>query len=322
VPTPLLLAVPNVSEGRDPVVIEEIAAAFAGQGDGGSSARRGPSQHSPEGVRVLDTHSDPDHNRSVYTLAGPQAQIADAVMSGARAAVARIDVLARPDDGQHPRVGALDVAPIVYLNRDSRGAAFAEALVLADRIAFELEIPVFLYGELAGGRTRAELRRGGVRALAARLARGAGAGGTRESKDGQLRPDFGPPRLHPSAGATLVAAREPLVAFNLVLSPPAGVADARRVASLIREGGEHGLPGVRAIGVELSGARAQVSINVERPFDVPLAQVLTAVSRHAPVASAEIVGLVPSAALEGFPADTPLLGFDPDRCVLEKALRS
>jgi glutamate formiminotransferase/glutamate formiminotransferase/formiminotetrahydrofolate cyclodeaminase len=137
-----------------------------------------------------------------------------------------------------------------------------------------------------------------------------------------VRPDFGPARLHPTAGATLVAARAPLVAFNVRLSPRADIADARRIAALIREGGSEGLPGVRAIGVALGEGVAQVSMNIESPLEVPLALLIEAVSRHARVASGEIVGLAPSAALERFPDEVPLPGFDPERHVLEKALRS
>jgi glutamate formiminotransferase len=128
--------------------------------------------------------------------------------------------------------------------------------------------------------------------------------------------------MHPTAGATLVAARGPLVAFNLQLSPPATVKDARRLAALIREGGAKGLPGVRAIGVGLSEGMAQVSMNIEHPLEISLAGVLEAVREHAPVASAELVGLAPRAALEGFPDDVPLLGFDPPRHVIENALGS
>jgi glutamate formiminotransferase/glutamate formiminotransferase/formiminotetrahydrofolate cyclodeaminase len=182
-------------------------------------------------------------------------------------------------------------------------------LVLAYEIGERLGVPVFLYGELAQGRSRAELRRGGVAGLARRLA----AGG--------LHPDFGPERLHPTAGAMLVAAREPLVAFNLELAAPANVEDARRIASLIREGGVEGLPGVRAIGVPLrEGSVGQVSMNVERPLELPLRAVVEAVGKHAEVACAELVGLAPRAALEGFPPEIPLVGFDPDVHVIENAL--
>jgi len=292
----LLLAVPNVSEGRDISTVRAISDAFC----------------TDRAVRLLDVHSDADHHRSVYTLAGPPRALADALMRGASEAVSRIDVVSgagvREPRGEHPHVGALDVAPVVYLDESSRGAALAEALVVADRIGDELSVPVFLYGDLAGGRTRAQLRSGGISGLAGRIA------------SGELRPDFGPPHLHPSAGATLVCARPPLVAFNLRLAPPATVADARRIASLIREDGAEGLPGLRAIGVQLDGAVAQVSMNVERPFDLPLALVVERVRAHATVTSAELVGLAPSVALAGFPDDIPLPGFDPSRHVIEHVL--
>jgi glutamate formiminotransferase len=144
--------------------------------------------------------------------------------------------------------------------------------------------------------------------------------GLAERIAGGRRPDFGPSRMHPRAGATLVAARPPLVAFNLQLAPPAGVQDARRIAALIREDGAEGLPGLRAIGLVLEGGIAQVSMNVERPLELPLAAVVRAVMRHAAVARGEVVGLVPRAALEDFPADVPLPGFDPARHVIENAL--
>jgi glutamate formiminotransferase/glutamate formiminotransferase/formiminotetrahydrofolate cyclodeaminase len=167
---------------------------------------------------------------------------------------------------------------------------------------------VFLYGALAGGRTRAELRRGGRAALAQRLAAG------------ELRPDFGPARLHPTAGAVLVAARAPLVAFNVELAPPATLQDARAIAAAIREGGSEGLPGVRALGLRLdaAGGVAQVSTNVEDHRRVSLAEVVAAVARHAPVACCELVGLAPELAFAGFPADVPVHG----RRTVEEALHS
>jgi len=121
-------------------------------------------------------------------------------------------------------------------------------------------------------------------------------------------------------GATLVSARPPLVAFNLQLAAPAGLEDARRVAAAIREGGANGLSGVRAIGVLLDGAVAQVSMNVERPFEVSLAAVVEAVRAHAAVASAELVGLAPRVAFDGFPPDLPIPGFDPARHLIENTL--
>jgi glutamate formiminotransferase/glutamate formiminotransferase/formiminotetrahydrofolate cyclodeaminase len=293
-PPPTLLAVPNVSEGRDGAIIEAISRAFATDAE----------------VRLLDVLADGDHDRSVFTLAGAPGELADALVGGAGEAISRIDVMFERDGkrGVHPHIGAIDVVPVVYLDDSARGAACAEALVVADRIGDQLSVPVFLYGELGGGRTRAELRRGGVAGLAGRIAAG------------ELRPDFGPSRPHPTAGATLVAARPPLVAFNLRLSPPATVADARGIAALIREGGPEGLPGLRAIGVELGGGVAQVSMNVERPFEVTLAMVVATVRRHATLASAELVGLAPRAALEDFPRDVPIPGFDPARHLIENSL--
>ena len=261
---------------------------------------------SAPGVRLLTDapHADPDHDRAVFTLAGPPARLGDALLAGAREAVARID-LAR-HDGLHPHVGALDVAPVVFLDDARRGAACAEALVVADRLADELGLPVFLYGLLGGGRTRAELRRGGVAALAERM------------RAGELVPDFGPPEPHPTAGAVLVAARPPLVAFNLELAPPATLDDARRIAALIREGGPDGLPGVRAIGLELArrGGIAQVSVNVEDHRATPLAALLAAVSAHAEVREAELVGLAPRAAFDGWPEEVAVR----NRATIEDAL--
>ena len=288
----LLLAVPNISEGRDLATIDAIAGALT------SDAR----------ARLLDVHSDADHHRSVYTIAGEPGALSGALLGGAREAVRRIDL--NDPRGLHPHVGAVDVAPVVFVDLATRGAACAEALVLADLLARELGLPVFLYGALAGGRTRAQLRRGGRVELQRRI------------DAGELEPDFGPPRLHPTAGATLVAARPPLAAFNLELAPPADLERARAIAALIREGGEEGLPGVRAIGVELAGREgaAQVSMNVEDPIALPLAGVVAAVRRHAAISCAELVGLAPAAALDGFPEDIELRGFDPGRHVLENAL--
>jgi glutamate formiminotransferase len=274
----VLLAVPNVSEGRDLAVLDAIGAAFEAGG-----------------ARVLDRHEDSDHHRAVFTLAGEPGSLSAAVLAGAREAVARIDL--RGHAGEHPRVGAIDVAPIVYLDEVSRGAACAESLVLADALGRE-GLPVYLYGALAGGRTRAELRRGGPEALLERIA-----------------PDYGPARAHPTAGAVLVAAREPLVAFNVELAPPATLGDARAIAALIREGGEEGLPGVRAIGVQLAHA-AQVSTNVEDHRAATPADVVAAVRRHAAVTAAELVALAPAAALAGFPGDVPLKG----RATIEERL--
>jgi glutamate formiminotransferase / 5-formyltetrahydrofolate cyclo-ligase len=266
----VLLAVPNVSEGRDPDVLAAIGDAFAAGG-----------------ARVLDLHTDPDHHRAVFTLAAEPGALHAALEAGARTAIERIDLSRH--EGLHPHVGAIDVVPVVYRTAHERGAATADALVVGDALG-QLGLPVFLYGALAGGRTRAELRRGGPAALVRRMADG-------------LRPDFGPPTLHPTAGATLVAARPPLVAFNLELAPPATEEDARRIAAAVREGGAEGLPGLRAIGLSLPARDgvAQVSCNVEDHEALALATLLDAVERHAAVAEAELVGLAPDAAFEGWP---------------------
>jgi glutamate formiminotransferase len=136
----------------------------------------------------------------------------------------------------------------------------------------------------------------------------------------ELVPDFGPPELDPRHGAAMVGARPPLIAFNVELAPPATLADARAIARAIREGGPEGLPGVRAIGIELHalGGVAQVSTNVEDHRAVALAQLVAAVARHADVAGCELVGLAPEAAFAGFPADVPVR----NRRTVEAALTS
>lgn len=285
-PADTLLTIPNVSEGRDAEAIAAIGSAFASNG-----------------ARLLDTHADPDHHRSVYTLAASIGEVAPALVAGARECARRID-LRRPR-GSHPHVGALDVAPVVYLDPPRRGAACAEALVAAEELG-RAGFAVFLYGELAGGRTRADLRRGGVAALADRVS------------NGDLQPDFGPPTIDARTGAVLVAARPPLVAFNVELNAPATLADARKIAASIREGGDEGLPGVRALGLTLPARAnvAQVSTNVEDHRAVPLATLVVAIARHADIAGCELVGLAPQAAFANFPDDVPIR----NRRTVEEAL--
>jgi glutamate formiminotransferase / 5-formyltetrahydrofolate cyclo-ligase len=267
------------------------------------------------GARLLDVHSDTDHNRSVFTLVGEPQALADALVAGAREALARIDM--RTHEGAHPSIGALDVAPVVYLRGADQELAEDEALAVANRLAGELDLPVFLYGRLARGtdrRERAYFREGGLGALQERML------------SGELEPDFGPRRPHPTAGATLVGCRPPLVAFNLELAQP-DLAKAKAIASELREAGG-GPPGVRAIGVMLERAgAAQVSVNVQDPFTVPLAEIVRlareAAGRHgARIAAAELVGLAPAAALEDFPQELELKGFDEHAHVLEKRLTS
>lgn len=287
----MLLAVPNVSEGRDAAAIEALSGSF-------SSAR------------LLDVHSDPDHNRSVFTLAAQQGELAPALLAGARACVERVDL--RAHAGVHPHVGAIDVIPVVHLTDADRGAACAEALTVAALIGDELDLPVFLYGALATKpehEERADLRRGGPAALAERIV------------SGELQPDHGPRRAHQTAGAALVTARPPLVAFNLDLASE-DIELAKRIAAGLRESGG-GFPGVRAIGLELEERnRVQVSMNVQDHRTVPLRLLVEKVREQADIAEAELVGLAPKAAFDGFPQDVPLRGFDPERHLIEEALRS
>ena len=285
-----LLAVPNFSEGRDIAVIAAIRAAL-------------DTDHG-----LLDRHSDREHNRSVYTVAGEGRELVERLAAGAKVAVEMIDM--RHQRGLHPCIGALDVCPLVWLDDGGEEPARTRAREVAQRIA-ALEVPVFLYGVLASDderRERAYFRQGGFERLRMRMMMG------------ELVPDFGPTEPHPTAGATLVTARPPLAAFNVELDT-ADAAVAQRVASALREAGG-GLPGVRAIGLPLEGGRSQVSTNVHDPIAVPLRQVVERITElaseqgAAPV-EAEVVGLVPAAALHGFPAQLPLRGFDPERHVIE-----
>jgi glutamate formiminotransferase/glutamate formiminotransferase/formiminotetrahydrofolate cyclodeaminase len=287
---PLLIAVPNVSEGRDHAALERIEAGL------------GP-------ARVLDLHTDPDHNRAVFTLAAPQGELSAGLVNLARAVVDNIDLSTHA--GLHPHVGALDVMPVVYIDDDRRGAACAEVLTAAALIGEDLQVPVFLYGELATKPEHAErawLRRGGPKELANRI------------ESGELVPDYGPRRAHPTAGAVLAAARQPLVAFNVDLATD-DLDLAKTIAAGLRESSADGLPGVRALGLYLEDrGRAQVSTNVHDHRAVPLGVIVERVRAQAPVAEAELVGLAPEAAFDGFPEDVPLRGFSPERHVLERAL--
>jgi glutamate formiminotransferase / 5-formyltetrahydrofolate cyclo-ligase len=288
---PLLLAVPNVSEGADAALIDALGRSF-------------------EPAWLLDVHADPDHGRSVFSLAARQGDLAAALLNGASGAVARIDL--RRHRGAHPHVGAIDVAPVVYLDSETRGPAIAEAITAAALIGDELDLPVFLYGDLAtteGCRERAAIRAGGPAKLAERI------------NNGELKPDFGPPHPHETAGALLVTARPPLIAFNVDLDTD-DVELAKRIAARLRES-NGGPVGVRAIGLSLPArGRAQVSFNVHDFESTSPAELVAEVRSEAPVAEAELVGLAPTAALKDFPADVPLRNFDPERHLIENALRS
>ena len=290
---PLLLAVPNVSEGRDAARIEVLSEAFGA------------------GVELLDRHSDPDHNRTVLTLAGDAAGLTRALARGAAAAIEAIEMEAH--EGVHPAIGALDVCPLVWPSPAERDLAREAAPAVGEAIG-ALGVPVFLYGELAARPDhveRAYFRNGGLSELWLRM------------EAGELRPDFGPELPHRTAGATLVTARAPLGAFNVELDS-ADLDLARAVAAGLRESGG-GLPGVRAIGLPLASGRAQVSANVHDPDAVPLGAVVERVRElAAPLGArpveAELIGLIPAAALAGYPEDVPIRGFDAGRQTIEARL--
>jgi glutamate formiminotransferase / 5-formyltetrahydrofolate cyclo-ligase len=281
----LLESVPNFSEGREQATLDALAAALGSPAD------------------LLDVHADVDHNRSVFTLVGDETDLAETLVAGVACAVERIDL--RSHDGAHPRVGAADVVPVVPITPDDMPRARSTALEVARRIGGELGLPVFLYGELASGRGPAFFRRGGPGELQRRV------------DAGEVRPDFGPSRLQESAGAVLVGARRPLIAFNVNLKGEVEVA--REVASLVREAGG-GFPGVRALGLDLpSAGLVQVSMNVEdweaaALYDIVARIEQEALFRGATVTGSELVGLMPAgAAAAAAGAMLRIDGFDSSR---------
>jgi glutamate formiminotransferase len=288
----VLEAVPNVSEGRSPEAIDAIGRAFAAQ------------------AALLDVHSDPDHHRSVYTLAAAPEPLADSLLEGAARTVELVDL--RVHDGVHPRVGAVDVVPLVPLDAADMETAKAVALAVSGRLGSELGLPVFLYGEVGGGRRPAFFRSGGLHELVRRV------------EAGELEPDAGPRRLDPRAGAVLVGARRPLVAYNVELASD-DPRVAREIAAVVRESGG-GMPGVQAIGLYLPrSGRVQVSMNVLDLERSPLHQVVArvqaeAAARGVAVAGGELVGLVPARVLDdALAAGVSVPGVDATR-VLERAL--
>lgn len=288
-----LLAVPNFMVGTDERVVGALKATLGAE------------------CKVLDCHMDPRHGRTVITALADGTDLLTALPNACAQAAHLIDITR--GEGLHPHIGATDVCPVVYPNDDLRELAEGIALGVAEKIG-ETGIPVFLYGEIASAPERTErafFRRGGLEELVARMA------------SGELRPDFGPTTPHPSAGATLVTARPPLVAFNLELDTP-DLDAARAVAAELRESGG-GPVGVRAIALPWSEGRTQISVNIGDPVAVPLHEVIArtrrlAGARGASVVAVELVGLAPHAALEAYPDDLPIEGFDPDRKVIERLL--
>lgn len=288
-----LESVPNVSEGRDPETLAALREAFSAP------------------ARLLDVHSDRDHHRSVFTLVGSGEELVETLLRGIRCAVERVDL--REHEGAHPRVGAVDVVPLVPLEPGAEPAAQAAVVALADRIAGELELPVFFYGRSTeDGREPAFFRTGGPDVLQRRI------------DAGELRPDRGPARLHPTAGGVLVGVRNPLVAFNVNLRSD-DVAAAKEIAALVRER-DGGFPGVRALGLDLPRAGlVQVSMNVTDWQAAALHEIVGRIAAEAEargieVEGSELVGLMPAGpAVEAAGRVLRLDGFDASR-VLELRL--
>ncbi len=267
--------VPNFSEGRNPEVLQALVALV----------------RSVPGVALLDETQDPDHHRAVITFAGRPYAVAEVAFQMARLASLVIDL--RSHQGEHPRVGATDVMPFVPIRGVSMQDCVQLARMVGQRIGNELKIPVFLYEEAATRPERTQLewiRKGGLKGLADRMA-----------ADPAWVPDFGPKQLHQTAGATVVGARWPLVAFNVNLKSQ-DLSVAKTIAKAVRQS-SGGLPCVKAIGVQLrSQGLVQVSMNLTNHEETPLHAVFAAVQWEAAacgveVAGTEIVGLVPEQSL-------------------------
>jgi len=288
-----LESVPNFSEGRDPEAIAALESALSRPG------------------RLLDVHTDWDHHRSVFTIVGSGDELVETLAAGISTAAERIDL--RRHEGAHPRIGAVDVVPLVPLRPEDEPAARAAALALAERVGDDVGLPVFFYGRLTDDRREpAFFRRGGPEELQRRI------------DSGELAPDRGPATLHPTAGGVLIGVRRPLIAFNVNLRG-ASVETAREIAALVRER-DGGFPGVRALGLDLPKAGlVQVSMNVTDWEAAALHTIVATIvaeaqARGAEVAGSELVGLMPAgAAVEAAGSLLRIEGFD-SRHVLELRL--
>jgi glutamate formiminotransferase / 5-formyltetrahydrofolate cyclo-ligase len=272
----IIECVPNISEGRRTNVVERIVTALRGI----------------DGVRVLDYSSDSSHNRSVLTLAGDAAPLQEAVLKLYEQAVATIDL--RAHAGEHPRLGAVDVVPFVPIEGVKMADCVALAKATAAAIAERFKVPVFLYEEAAtdpARRNLEDIRRGEFEGLREKM------------RQPGWKPDYGPAEPHPSAGASVVGARMPLIAYNINLDTDR-LDVAKRIAAAIRHS-SGGFRYVKAMGVRLEDRGiVQVSMNLTNYEKTPIYRVFDVVKREAErsgvaVLESEIVGLVPSAALVG-----------------------
>jgi glutamate formiminotransferase / 5-formyltetrahydrofolate cyclo-ligase len=294
----LIECVPNVSEGRRPAIVNAIAEAVS----------------QVEGVRLLDRSSDEVHNRSVLTFAGAAGAVQQAVMALFAHALDLIDL--RHHTGAHPRLGAVDVVPFIPLAGATMAQCVALARETASMVAARFQLPVYLYEEAAATpdrRNLADIRRGEFEGLAAKMAT---PGWT---------PDYGPSRPHPSAGATVIGARAPLIAFNVNLATDR-LDVAKAVAAAVRHS-SGGLPFVKALGIALPDrGLVQVSMNLTNFTETPMMRAFAAVRdeaarRGTTVEDSEIVGLVPEAALPADPEHTLQLAAFSEHQVLERRLK-
>jgi glutamate formiminotransferase len=296
---PILECVPNFSEGVHPEIVREIVASMR-----------------VDGVSLLDYSLDPDHNRSVVTIAGTPSAVMEAAVLAAGRAAHLIDLTTQT--GVHPRIGAADVIPFVPVS----GISIAEAALVARQAGLQIwrrfGVPVYFYGAAAARPDRVQLedvRRGQFEGL-------------REAslKDVSRRPDVGGPELHATAGASVVGARTFLIAYNIYLAPDAEITHARAIAREIRAT-SGGIQGIKAMGVLVNG-RAQVSMNVTNFRLTPMPGVHAMVEKLAEehgtgIADAELIGLMPEAAYEADAAWVQQIpDFNPDLKILERRLAS
>jgi glutamate formiminotransferase len=295
---PIIECIPNVSEGRRPEVVDAIAAAIRGV----------------PGVRLLDYSSDASHNRSVFTMAGEAGPIKAAVLAMYERAIPAIDL--RTHEGEHPRLGAVDVVPFVPIEGVTMDACVALAKDVGREIATRFGVPVYLYEEASANPERKNLediRRGEFEGLAAKMAAQGWA------------PDFGPATAHASAGASVIGARMPLIAYNINLNTDR-LEVAKRIAAAIRHS-SGGFRYVKAAGFELKDRGiVQVSMNLTNYEKTPISRVFETVKREAErygvaILESEIVGLIPSAALNAAAEFyLQIAGFKADQ-ILENKLR-
>lgn len=281
----MIESIPNISEGRNPSLIKQIVGEI----------------EQSDGADVIDYSSDSSHHRTVFTITGNELGIQNAILATATSAVRNIDL--RQHDGIHPRIGAIDVVPLVPLVGATLEQCVALSHSIGNLIAETLNIPVFLYESSSRlpHRTRLEqIRKGGFEQLKAKL------------RHADWRPDYGPPKPHPSAGACVIGARHPLVAFNVNLNSH-NLEIAKKIALTIRSS-NGGLPFVKALGLLVSTNKhngVQVSINLTNYQQTPFADVLDAVFSEArkhdiEISDTELIGLIPAAAVVGRVRNIPI----------------